>query len=243
MILKDIQSKIKEGKKLFAVLIDPDKFPHQNLLKIITAMETANPDIILVGGSLVAEKTGKVVSLLKEHLSVPVLLFPGNLLQITSNADGLLYLSLISGRNSEFLIGNHVASAPYLKKSGMEIISTGYMLIEGGATTSVEYMSNTRPIPADKNDIAVATAMAAEMLGLKLVYLEGGSGAINPVPEEMITEVKKNISIPLIVGGGLNTIEKVEKACKAGADIVVVGNAFEKDLSLLKDFKKLIASF
>ncbi|TLX76950.1 geranylgeranylglyceryl/heptaprenylglyceryl phosphate synthase [Labilibacter sediminis] len=243
MILKSIEEKVKAGKKLFAVLIDPDKFPDKNLLKIITAMEAAKPDLILVGGSLVAGKTELVVNVLKEHLSIPVVLFPGNLLQLTPSADGVLFISLISGRNPELLIGNHVASAPFIKKSGMEVISTGYILIEGGATTSVEYMSQTQPIPADKADIAVATAMAGEMLGQKMIYLEAGSGALKPVPVEMIEAVKSNISIPLIVGGGLNTKEKVKDACMAGADIIVVGNAFEKDLNLLKEFKAVIDSF
>ncbi|MGQ1785451.1 MULTISPECIES: geranylgeranylglyceryl/heptaprenylglyceryl phosphate synthase [unclassified Saccharicrinis] len=243
MILSTIQSKVKKGKKLFAVLIDPDKFPHKNLLKIITAMEAASPDFILVGGSLVNERVEMVVHVLKKHLTIPVVLFPGNLMQLTPNADGILFISLISGRNPELLIGNHVTSAPFLKNSGMEILSTGYILIEGGTTTSVEYMSQTRPIPANKSEIAVATAMAGEMLGQKLIYLESGSGAHNPVPQDMIQAVRNNISTPLIVGGGLNSVEKVENACEAGADIVVVGNAFEKDLSLLKEFKDVIHSY
>ncbi len=243
MILDLIINKAKANQKVFCVLIDPDRFPEQNIVKIITAMEAASPDIILVGGSLVTKKTESTVDLLKEHLNFPVILFPGSLLQLTTNADGILFISLISGRNPELLIGNHVASAPILKGSGMEVISTGYMLIEGGETTSVEYMSQTKPIPASKTDIAVATAMAGELLGQKLIYLEAGSGAQNPVPVNMIEAVKKNISIPLIVGGGLNSKEKVKAACDAGADIIVVGNAFEKDLSLLKEFKEVVASY
>jgi len=243
MILDSITKNIKAKKKVFCVLIDPDKFPEQNIVKVITAMETASPDILLVGGSLVTKKIESTVAILKEHTQIPVILFPGSLLQLTTNADGILFISLISGRNPELLIGNHVAAAPILKESGMEVISTGYILIEGGATTSVEYMSQTKPIPALKTDIAVATAMAGEMLGQKLIYLEAGSGALNPVPVEMIEAVKSNISIPLIVGGGLNTKEKVKAACDAGADIIVVGNAFEKDLTLLKDFKEVISSY
>ncbi len=243
MILDLITNKAKVNKKVFCVLIDPDKFPEQNIVKIITAMEAALPDIILVGGSLVTKKTERTVQLLKDNLNFPVVLFPGSLLQLTTNADGILFISLISGRNPELLIGNHVSSAPILKESGMEVISTGYMLIEGGGTTSVEYMSQTKPIPAFKTDIAVATAMAGELLGQKLIYLEAGSGAYNPVPVKMIEAVKNNISIPLIVGGGLNSKEKVKAACDAGADIIVVGNAFEKDLSLLKEFKEVIASY
>ncbi len=243
MILQTIKRKTEAGKKVFAVLIDPDKLSDQNLLKLIAAMEAALPDIILVGGSLMASKAEHAVGLLKEHLAMPVILFPGSLLQLTPNADGILFISLISGRNPDLLIGNHVVSAPVIKRFGIEVISTGYILIEGGTTTSVEYMSQTKPIPANKNDIAVATALAGEMLGQKLIYLEGGSGALHPVPAEMIKAVKENISIPLIVGGGLNTSEKIQNACDAGADIIVVGNAFEKDISLLKDFKKVIDSY
>jgi len=243
MILEVIEAKVNASKKLFAVLIDPDKFPQQNLLNIITAMEVVKPDLILVGGSLVAGKTENVVETLKEHLSIFVVLFPGNLLQLTPQADGILFISLISGRNPELLIGNHVASAPFIRNSGMEVMSTGYVLVEGGISTSVEYMSQTQPIPANKADIAVATCMAGEMLGQKLIYLEAGSGALEPVPAEMIQAVKSNISVPLIVGGGLNTKEKVKNACAAGADIIVVGNALEKDLSLLKEFKSIVESF
>lgn len=206
-------------------------------------MESASPDLILVGGSMVMSKVEAVVAVLKNSMDIPIVLFPGNLLQLTSNADGILFISLISGRNPELLIGNHVAAAPFLKESGMEVISAGYILVEGGATTSVEYMSQTRPIPSNKTEIAVATALAGEMLGQKLIYLEAGSGAVNHVPLQMISAVKKSISVPLIVGGGLNTVRKVEDACRAGADVIVVGNAFEKDMSLLKDFKRVIHSF
>jgi len=242
-ILSTIHQKIKAGQKLFAVLIDPDKFSQKNLLKIITAMETASPDMILVGGSLVNDRIEMVVDILKHKLNIPVVLFPGNLMQLSPHADGILFISLISGRNPELLIGNHVAAAPFLRKTGMEILPTGYMLIDGGTTTSVAYMSQTQPIPAHKPEIAVATAMAGEMLGQQLIYLEGGSGALNPVPGSMIEAVKNNISVPLIVGGGLNTVEKVKTACLSGADIIVVGNALEKDLSLLKEFKTLIHSY
>lgn len=242
-ILEAIKDKVKRGKKIFAVLIDPDKFPHENLIKIITAMEAARPDLVFVGGSLVANRTDEVVEVLKKNMTIPVVLFPGSMLQIAPKADGILFISLISGRNSDLLIGNHVASAPLIKNTGMEVMPTGYILIDGGITTSVEYMSQTKPIPNNKTEIAVATAMAGEMLGHKLIYLEGGSGALNPVPEAIISDVKNNISVPLIVGGGLNTTPKVKAACNAGADIIVVGNAFEKDLSLLKEFKEVIDSY
>ncbi len=243
MIYQNICSRVKKGEKVFCVLIDPDKFPQDNLLKIITAMEIARPDIILVGGSLVSNKSDSVIVALKDHLSIPMLLFPGSPMQIASNADGILFLSLISGRNPELLIGHHVISAPFIKNSGMEVIPTGYMLVNGGAVTSVEYISQTTPIPSGKSNIAVATAMAGEMLGHKLIYLEAGSGAVYPVSKEMIMAVKENITIPLVVGGGLNTKEKVKEACDAGADVIVVGNAFEKDLSLLQEFYNVVRSY
>ncbi len=243
MILEHIHQKIKKGKKLLAVLIDPEKYPEDNLLKVITAMESAMPDFVFVGGSLVSLQTEKVIHSLKENLNIPVILFPGSLLQVTTNADAILFISLISGRNPELLIGNHVIAAPFLKQTKQEVLSTGYILIDSGQKTSVEYMSQTSPIPADKPDIAAATAMAGEMIGHKLIYLEGGSGAQKPVPEETIKTTKQSISLPLIVGGGLNSTEKVRKACDAGADIIVVGNAFEKNLSLLQDFKYIVNSY
>jgi putative glycerol-1-phosphate prenyltransferase len=174
---------------------------------------------------------------------LPVILFPGSIFQISDKADGILLLSLISGRNPDLLIGNHVIAAPILKKTSLEIISTGYMLIDGGNKTSVEYMSNTKPIPSDKADIAAATEFAGELIGNKLIYLEAGSGAKNHVNENLIKEVKKSINIPLIVGGGISDIKKLDKICKAGADIIVTGTAFEKNSGLIKAFSKKIHSF
>ena len=168
------------------------------------------------------------VAILKDSTDLPVILFPGNVLQISPRADGILLLSLISGRNPEFLIGNHVIAAPVLRKTNLEIVATGYILVENGRTTSVEYMSNTKPIPADKIDLAVATAMAGEMLGHKLIYLEAGSGAVENVNTGMIREVRSQISIPLIVGGGIHTAEQIRETYKAGADIIVVGSAIEQ---------------
>lgn len=243
MILDFINKKKQAGKKTFAMLIDPEKYPEDNLIKVITAIEAAMPDIILVGGSLVSLRSESVIRSLKKNLKIPVVLFPGSLLQVSSEADGILFISLISGRNPDLLIGHHVVAAPFLKQSKLEVISTGYILIDGGQTTSVEYMSQTSPIPSNKSDIAAATAIAGEMLGQKLIYLEAGSGALNPVPANCINKVKQNISIPLIVGGGLNTVKKVKNACEAGADMLVIGNAFEKDLSLLNDFKQIIDSY
>jgi putative glycerol-1-phosphate prenyltransferase len=187
----------------------------------------------------------ETVHALKRVTGIPILLFPGNVLQISPNADGILLLSLISGRNPEFLIGNHVIAAPVLKKIDIEIIPTGYILIENGRTTAVEYVSNTKPIPADKIDLTVATAMAGEMLGHKLLYLEAGSGALEPVNSEMIREVKKNTGIPLIVGGGIHTAAQARQIYHAGADIIVVGSVLEDNteeftslLSFIKQFRE-----
>jgi putative glycerol-1-phosphate prenyltransferase len=176
-----------------------------------------------------------VLKSMKEQCNIPMILFPGNSFQLSYKADALLFLSLISGRNADLLIGKHVITAPFLKLSPLEIISTGYMLIDGGVATSVQYMSNTNPIPYHKEDIAMCTAMAGEMLGLKMIYLDAGSGAVNPVSESMIAAVKGSINIPLIVGGGIRTPEKVSANVKAGADVIVVGNILESQPELLKE--------
>ena len=214
---------------MFAILVDPDKHDRASIGRIGKLAGNNAVDFILVGGSLVSVSVDETVELLKDSTQLPVILFPGNVLQISLKADGILLLSLISGRNPEFLIGNHVIAAPVLRKSDMEIIPTGYILIENGRTTSVEYMSNTRPIPGDKVDLAVATAMAGEMLGHKLIYLEAGSGAKENVNAGMISEVRSRISIPLVVGGGINTPEQIRETYSAGADIIVVGSAIEHD--------------
>jgi putative glycerol-1-phosphate prenyltransferase len=175
----------------------------------------------------------ELVLSIKAQTKIPVILFPGSPSQVTPAADALLYLSLISGRNPELLIGQHVISAPLVKKSGLEIISTGYMVVDGGLPTTVSYISNANPLPSNKNEIAVCTALAGEMLGMKLIYLDAGSGALMPIPTEMIKAVSEQISIPLIVGGGITTPEKAAANCRAGADLIVVGNAIEKDTDLI----------
>lgn len=235
MIYNKILENIKNGKKLFALLIDPDNHTKESLLKVISHANNSQVDLILIGGSLLNNQIDHSAKLIKDNTKIPLLLFPGSPLQITSTADGILLLSLISGRNPDLLIGNHVIASSYIKRSGLEVIPTGYILIEGGKSTSVEYMSNTRPIPAEKTDIAIATAMAGEMLGLKLIYLEAGSGANNHVRYDLINGVKQNISIPLVVGGGIKTKTDIEQTIKAGADIVVVGTAIEKNPSMLSD--------
>ena len=225
------------SKKKFVVLIDPDKPTNEQIVEIVKKSVKVGVDFFFVGGSLLTtDSLDNCIKLIKKHCDIPVLIFPGNSLQISKWCDGFLLLSLISGRNAEMLIGRHVISAPYLKLYGNEIIPTGYMLIDGGKQTSVSYMSNTTPIPHDKDDIAMCTALAGEMLGLKIIYLDAGSGAIEPVSPEMINKVKQTIEIPLIVGGGINTPEKAANAAKAGADIIVVGNALEKSIDKLQEF-------
>ena len=232
-----------KGSKAFAVLIDPDKLDEAGLLQTIQLSVAAKVDYIFVGGSLVVnDALDRTVQTIKNHCQIPVILFPGSSDQITPKADALLYLSLISGRNPELLIGQHVISAPFVKQSGLEIIPVGYMLIDGGTPTTVSYISNTNPIPANKKDIAVCTAMAGEMLGLKLIYMDAGSGAKNAIPSEMIAKVAKHIQIPLVVGGGITTPEKAKENCIAGADIIVIGNAIEKNASLIEQMAKAIHS-
>ena len=240
MIYEKIRQKVAEGKKMLAVLVDPDK-GISSLPDFIKRIKAFPPDFILIGGSLIFKSVEKTIETIKKECSIPVVLFPGNALQFTDKADAMLYLSLISGRNPEFLIGQHVTSSYSIKKSGVEVISTGYILIDGGKPTSVEYMSNTMPIPPDKPEIAVATAIAGELIGHKLIYLEAGSGALCPVPPSMITAVKKNTDIPLIAGGGLRSAPDIQNALRAGADIVVVGNVLEKNPELLEEFVNAIS--
>lgn len=226
----------QENRKLLAVLIDPDECRGSLLASTIAALKSNVPDFIFVGGSHILSSTDSLIELLKEEIKAGVILFPGNASQFSTHADALLYLSLFSGRNAEFLIGQHITSALAIKSSEIEVIPTGYLLIDGGKASSVEYISNTRPIPADKNEIALSTAVAAELLGMKLIYLEAGSGANHPVGVEMIEIVKNRLSVPLIIGGGIKTVEQLKSAYEAGADLVVVGNVFESDPSLIADF-------
>jgi phosphoglycerol geranylgeranyltransferase len=249
-IYQSLQLRKKDGKKSFAVLIDPDKVsprtPSENtsvLDELIDLSLAAKVDYFLVGGSLViSNHLDEVVQYIKANCKIPVILFPGSPNQVSKYADALLYLSLISGRNAELLIGQHVVSAPFVKMSGLEIMPTGYMVIDGGAPTTVSYISNASPIPADKNEIAMCTAMAGEMLGMKLIYMDSGSGAKRAISESMIESVAKNIEVPLIVGGGITNPEKAYLNCKAGADVIVVGNAIEKDASLIKEMAAAIHS-
>lgn len=231
------------GKKSFAVLIDPDKVNDEKMHHLVELSVNAGIDYFLVGGSLVISNyLDECVRIVKTNCSLPVILFPGSPSQISRYADSLLYLSLISGRNPELLIGQHVVSAPVIKQSGLEIMSTGYMVIDGGAPTTVSYISNATPLPADKNEIAMCTAMAGEMLGMKLIYMDAGSGAKRPISESMIEKVSNCISVPLIVGGGISDPEKAYLNCKAGADVIVVGNAIEKDERLIMEMAAAVHS-
>ena len=235
--MKSFYEKLSDrSQKRIALLVDPDGYDDQGLNELIGYINMNPPDLLLVGGSLLFNPIEITITALKLGTSLPVFLFPGNAFQLSDRADGILFLSLISGRNPEFLIGNHVLAAPHLHRAGIEVIPTAYMLIENGTSTSVEYMSNTRPIPGDKVDIAVATAMAGEMLGMKSIYLEAGSGAAHPVASKMIKAIRKHISLPLIVGGGIRTPETALEVFEAGADLIVVGNALEKDPKLIKEF-------
>ncbi|MCX6304891.1 MAG: geranylgeranylglyceryl/heptaprenylglyceryl phosphate synthase [Bacteroidetes bacterium] len=230
LLLKDTLA----GKKKFAILIDPDKYSLESLSRVLKQGVNAGIDYFFLGGSLLMhDNQSQLIAHIKEATAIPVVLFPGNNMQLNHTADGILLLSLISGRNPDMLIGRHVISAPYLKASNLEVISTGYMLIESGRTTSVSYMSNTTPIPAHKSDIAACTAMAGEMLGMKLIYMDAGSGAINPVPLAMISKVKESIGLPLIIGGGITSPDLAKAAYSAGADLLVVGNGIEHDPDLI----------
>jgi putative glycerol-1-phosphate prenyltransferase len=234
-ILKSLQERHQSGKKSIAVLVDPDKIDEPGRLSTLINLASENCiDYFFVGGSLITTTNlAQVVKQIKDNVSIPVILFPGSSLQIDANADAILFLSLISGRNPDLLIGQHVVAAPILKNNKLEVIPTGYVLINSGKTTSVAYISNTIPIPDDKYSLAACTAMAGEMLGLRLIYLDAGSGAEREINSKMITAVRKAVDVPLIVGGGINTSQKALNALEAGADLIVIGNALEKDPKLL----------
>lgn len=243
-ILQKLLNYKKKGHKAFAVLIDPDKIDLQSCSRLVNISLENKVDFFLVGGSLVTvPNLNQIIRFLKSNSNIPVIIFPGNNLQIDTSADGILFLSLISGRNPEFLIGQHVIAAPILKKSSLEIIPTGYVLVDSGQPTTVQYMSNTIPIPYDKPTVAACTAMAGELLGLKLIYLEAGSGAKRMVSNKMISMVRKSIDIPLIVGGGITSARMGMEALEAGADMIVIGNGIEKDFRLLIEVSERVAEY
>ncbi len=240
-IYQSILTAKEQGEKKIVVLIDPDKFSLGNIKKTLELAIRAKVDYFFIGGSLVVNNMlDYCLQTIKDSCDIPMILFPGNSFQLSYKADGILFLSLISGRNAELLIGKHVITAPYLKVSPLEILPTGYMLIDGGVPTTVSYMSNTQPIPANKDDVALCTALAGEMLGLKMMYMDAGSGAKSPITASMIEAVSSTINIPLIVGGGIRTPEKAMETAKAGADVIVVGNAIEKNPNLIIEMSEAI---
>ena len=231
------------GTKKFVVLIDPDKMRLRNMETTVARAIDAGVDYFFVGGSLIVNNMlDECLTSIKAQCDIPLILFPGNSFQLSYRADAVLFMALISGRNPELLIGNHVIAAPYIKLSPLQPLPTGYMLVDGGTQTTVSYMSNTSPIPANKPDIAVCTALAGQFLGMKLMFLDGGSGAKNPVPTEMIEAVSSAIDVPLIVGGGIRTPERALANVRAGADIVVVGDAIERDPELVKEMAAAVHS-
>jgi len=236
-ILQELIDKKARGVKSFAVLIDPDKITNtESLINLVRLCMENRVDYFLVGGSFMTKNLiPMVVNTIKKLTNIPVILFPGSNLHIDLHADAILFLSLISGRNPDFLIGQQVLAAPILKNSQMEIMPTGYILAGEANHSTVSYISNTTPIPPDKDSVAACTALAGEMLGLKIIYMDAGSGAKNPIPGKMIKRVSDTIKAPLIIGGGLNTIEKVSLAIRSGADTIVVGNGIEDKQELLVD--------
>lgn len=237
-----IYDEFTRKQKQLALLIDPDKHTQQSLQEISQAAEAEQVHYIFVGGSLLTTDISECICTIKKWYTKPVILFPGHANQVSKQADAILFLSLISGRNAEFLIGNHVIAAPAIKQAGLEVIPTGYMLIECGKTTSVEYMSNTKPIPNTKPDIAVATAMAGEMLGLRALYIEGGSGADQTVDTTIIQKVTQACTVPIIVGGGIQTPEMLRTIFEAGANIAVIGTIIEQQPLLLKPMMQCVRS-
>jgi phosphoglycerol geranylgeranyltransferase len=222
------------GKKSLALLIDPDKSDLFQLAAHLQSGQFEGLDYFFVGGSLItSDLLSETIRMVKNHSDLPVILFPGSNMHLDPQADAILFLSLISGRNPEYLIGQHVVAAPVIKRTRVEVISTGYMVVDGGKPTTVSYMSHSAPIPADKPEIAASTAIAGEMLGMKTLYLDAGSGAERPVSGKMIRMTRNNIEAPLIVGGGIKNAEQALESWKAGADIIVVGNAAEKNYSLI----------
>lgn len=234
-IYQDILNAKANNNKLLAVLLDPDKLDIENIELLCDKINSSPATHIFVGGSIVANgKTEEIVFELKKHTSLSIILFPGNVNQVTNNADGILLLSLLSGRNPEYLIEQHVKAAPLLQKSDLEIIPTGYILIEGGIKTAVQKVSNTLPIPQNDVDLAVHTALAGQYTGKQLIYLEAGSGATQSIEIETVHAVANAIDIPLIVGGGIRSKTNIQAAYQAGADLVVIGTAFENDLDFFK---------
>ncbi len=234
MVYQKLIQDARFGEKKLAVLIDPDKQRIDQLAERVRSADHAHVDYFLVGGSLLTRDTfQEAVHMVKEETDRPVILFPGSAWQISEDADALLFLSLISGRNPELLIGQHVQAAPLIHQLNLEVIPTGYLLVDGGTPTTASYISQTAPLPANKPEIAVATALAGKYLGMQLLYLDTGSGAAHPVPSDMIRKVKKASELPILVGGGIRSPDQAATAARAGADVIVIGTAAEQDASIL----------
>ncbi len=241
LILNSFIQKKRQQQSQLAILIDPDETPIKHLTHLVREACIAGADMFFVGGSLLTEDNIKTcIKTIKAQTDKPVIIFPGSVTQVDESADALLFLSLISGRNPDLLIGQHVIAAPMLKNMELEVIPTGYMLVNGGKPTTASYISNTEPIPHNKPSIAACTAMAGAYLGLQLLYLDTGSGAEFPVSQKMIRAVRKSVDLPIIVGGGIRTPEQAANAVKAGANIIVVGTAFEEDISLVHEISEAV---
>lgn len=237
-MLEEIKEKLSKGSHCYWVLLDPDDFSLEEASVVANESQKCGVDALLVGGSLLyTNHFDKFVLTLKKAASIPVIIFPGDSTQLSCHADALLYLSLVSGRNPSNLIGEHVKAAPVIKQIGIEPIATAYLLVESGAVSSVEFMSDTRPLPRNKPELAAAHALAAQYMGMSLVYLEAGSGAINSVPAEMIKMVRQWVDIPIIVGGGIRDAATAIEKIDAGADIIVTGNVLQKEngLTIMKE--------
>ncbi len=239
-VFSQIIKKSDLGLKQIAVLVDPDRHQVSEFSILAQKLSKYPIDYFFIGGSLLSKDSlDACLAAFKNITEIPLIIFPGGIMQVNAKADALLFLSLVSGRNPELLIGKHVESVPYIIKAGLETISTAYMLIDGGNMTTAQYISNTLPIPADKPEIAALTAKAAEMLGMKIIYLDAGSGAHNSIRQETIRAVKELTNSPIIVGGGIRTANEAKEKFEAGADLIVIGNALEKDANLLQEIIKV----
>ncbi|WP_306640297.1 geranylgeranylglyceryl/heptaprenylglyceryl phosphate synthase [Sanyastnella coralliicola] len=238
-VLQQIRSFRSSGEKGIAYLLDPDKLQAGEVDQVFNQFDHFPPDLIFVGGSLITEQGFEdKMKAVREATNLPLVLFPGSPAQLTPHVDALLFLSLVSGRNPELLIGHHVTAAPVIKDLGIECLSTGYMLVDGGRPTTASYISNTQPIPRNKPGIAAATAMASELLGHQLIFLDAGSGADAPVPTEMIRAVRQSVDLPIIVGGGIRRREQLDAAFMAGADLAVLGTVIENEPELLAELRQ-----
>jgi putative glycerol-1-phosphate prenyltransferase len=238
--MKNILATFKEARtnnnKLLAILIDPDKFNDENIIEVINTQQV---DFVLVGGSLITHGNLELtIQLLKSKCNKPIIIFPSSASHISENADAIFLLSLISGRNPEYLISQHVQAAPIISKLNIETLSVSYILIDGGNLTSVAYISNTTPIPAEKSDLILATALAGELIGHQLIYLEAGSGAKTNVSDHSIRLIKSQTNNPIVVGGGIRDAQTAKKLWEAGADCLVIGNAAENNLNIIEEIAK-----